>query len=271
MVRHPPQKLLHQLVALVLTHLLFLEHLDFPALSFVAVMQGSISTWRWVLEPLIQPPWHSPLPPLHPQQGLGKLRQHKCHAFQTPEQEMDVFNTILVWLAALRHLILLQPLQRIWRAKSNTFLQLILLLNIFHLFPFFRYNICIRPEKGYCCVQYSLCADANSWSIDSSIATASVDTQCAKDYVGIDGVQGSCNLGYHNLLSSRLCGQKFSTYSTMTPDANSVCGEFFSWYQYSCLSYVDEFPFQTALLLLPLKFTQMIPQMALMRFKEDSV
>ena len=107
---------------------------------------------------------------------------------------------------------------------------------IFHIYPFFRYNICIRPEKGYCCVQYSLCADANSWSIDTSIASASVDTQCAKDYVGIDGVQGSCNLGYHNLLSSRLCGQKFSTYSAMAANANSVCGEFFSWYQYSCLS-----------------------------------
>ena len=52
------------------------------------------------------------------------------------------------------------------------------------------YSICIRQEDGYCCVQYTPCADANSFSIDTmGMATmaAATDTACSLDYVGILG------------------------------------------------------------------------------------
>lgn len=54
----------------------------------------------------------------------------------------------------------------------------------------FRYSWCIRQEAGYCCVQYQACTDANSFSIDSTIAaagTSQVDSLCTLDFVTIPG------------------------------------------------------------------------------------
>jgi hypothetical protein len=55
----------------------------------------------------------------------------------------------------------------------------------------FRYNVCIRPESGSCCVKYQACADQpDAYSLssgDSAITMAKLDTNCALDYVLIDG------------------------------------------------------------------------------------
>ena len=48
--------------------------------------------------------------------------------------------------------------------------------------------MCIRQESGFCCVQYQVCTDTNSFSIDSTIAAAGnsqVDSLCTLDYVTI--------------------------------------------------------------------------------------
>ena len=52
-----------------------------------------------------------------------------------------------------------------------------------------NYDICIRQEDGYCCVQYSPCADPNSYTLDelAIAAEAEVGTLCSLDYIEIDG------------------------------------------------------------------------------------
>ena len=52
-----------------------------------------------------------------------------------------------------------------------------------------NYDICIRQEDGYCCVQYSPCADPNSYTLDEATAAinAEVGTLCSLDYIEIDG------------------------------------------------------------------------------------
>ena len=53
---------------------------------------------------------------------------------------------------------------------------------------FFSYAICIRPEAGYCCVEYVPCADTHSFSLSSLHATMSKqDDLCTEDFVEIDG------------------------------------------------------------------------------------
>ena len=70
------------------------------------------------------------------------------------------------------------------------------------------YSICVRPEMGYCCVQYSVCSDTNSWTTfkDTTITAGALDTSCSLDYVGIPGASGHCNAGYGNVLHSKFCG-----------------------------------------------------------------
>ncbi len=55
-----------------------------------------------------------------------------------------------------------------------------------------EYSICIRPEEGYCCVQYTPCTDERSWTIDlnnAAVANLATETNtlCTEDYVGISG------------------------------------------------------------------------------------
>ena len=51
-----------------------------------------------------------------------------------------------------------------------------------------RYDICIRQEEGFCCVQYSLC-EADSWEIDGNMDTQdkSYTSMCTTDYIEIAG------------------------------------------------------------------------------------
>ena len=88
----------------------------------------------------------------------------------------------------------------------------------------FSYSICVRQEEDYCCIQYSLCSDTNSWSLDNAIdAMAETDTECDKDYVGIDGVSSTCNSDA--VLQGRLCGDVFNAMSGDVKQAGFVCGK----------------------------------------------
>ena len=65
--------------------------------------------------------------------------------------------------------------------------------DIFNSF-FQRYQVCIRPEAGMCCVQYQVCADqSNAFTLSSgAIATgianiAILDSMCTNDYTEIIG------------------------------------------------------------------------------------
>ncbi len=84
---------------------------------------------------------------------------------------------------------------------------------LFHGFLSIRYSVCVRPERGFCCVRYQVqdstipfkiqslsnpapsiqaCSDANSFTLDANQLTggrAEVDDQCVnQDYIGINGI-----------------------------------------------------------------------------------
>merc|ERR1711953_628549 len=81
-----------------------------------------------------------------------------------------------------------------------------------------QYSHCIRQECGYCCIQYQVCSDASSWSIDQgetamtgTTATANVvpgiDTWCSHDYIGIPESNRGCSDSQNGLsFNSRYCG-----------------------------------------------------------------
>ena len=72
-----------------------------------------------------------------------------------------------------------------------------------------EYSICVRPEMGYCCVQYSVCSDTNSWTIHeddgTAISAGKTDTDCSLDFISIAGASGVCTPGA-NVLRSKFCG-----------------------------------------------------------------
>jgi len=75
-----------------------------------------------------------------------------------------------------------------------------------------QYSICIRPAAGFCCVQYQVCGDANSMSLDAQTAMAQQDDLCSEDYVGIPGSSDTCNQsGNVGAVVNRYCGQFLNT------------------------------------------------------------
>ena len=86
-----------------------------------------------------------------------------------------------------------------------------------------NYNICIRQERGYCCVQYSVCSDANSYTLDNDPAMAKVDTNCAADFLGIDGIGQTCNAVPGRVQHTKLCGNIFNVEDTQTVTAMALC------------------------------------------------
>ena len=68
-------------------------------------------------------------------------------------------------------------------------------LVIFLCLSFLSYNVCIRPEDGFCCIQYQVCSDAGSFSlssgaIDPAIAAdlvSKAEADCTNDYISIPG------------------------------------------------------------------------------------
>jgi len=74
------------------------------------------------------------------------------------------------------------------------------------------YNICIRQEKGFCCVQYQVCQETGSFTLDlqQEVAADQVsaeDELCKTDYVRIEGSTSTCSLID---TSNRYCSQKLA-------------------------------------------------------------
>merc|ERR1712018_1062097 len=90
------------------------------------------------------------------------------------------------------------------------------------------YNVCIRQEKGHCCMNYQKCSDTSSWSLDAqaatvAAATAQTGTMCTGDYLEIVGATSVCG---DRELSGRICGLVFSANSPGTAAGDldtSIC------------------------------------------------
>ena len=93
----------------------------------------------------------------------------------------------------------------------------------------FSYNICVRKEAGYCCIQYSVCSDTGSWTISQILAAGSLatDTICAADYVSIAGASAACPSSTPQVIQpvQKICGGIFSGVDTSTVNA-PVCGKY---------------------------------------------
>ena len=91
-----------------------------------------------------------------------------------------------------------------------------------------NYNICIRKEKGFCCVRYSVCTEDNSFNIDAlkdmaADMKALDDELCVKDYIRIEGSSSTCGL---EDATERYCGQKLADVKEGAANL-AICGKFF--------------------------------------------
>lgn len=84
-----------------------------------------------------------------------------------------------------------------------------------------NYNVCVRQSAGFCCVEYSVCAAANSWTLTDTgagIAAGAAantkfalqDTSCTNDFVEISGSSAVCNGAP---IFNRYCGTMLSSYA----------------------------------------------------------
>nr|XP_040574106.1 uncharacterized protein LOC121123088 [Lepeophtheirus salmonis] len=73
--------------------------------------------------------------------------------------------------------------------------------------------VCIRQEKGFCCIDYQVCSEENSMNLDNGasviFATGKIGSSCSKDYIVIEA---SSSTGT-NSLQSRYCGGKLTDVS----------------------------------------------------------
>ena len=84
------------------------------------------------------------------------------------------------------------------------------------------YNICIRKENGYSCVQYTPCSEDKSFTLSTITKEdkGEIGTNCSLDFVEIIGGAASCG---STALINRYCGNKFS--NAQEAAANGVvCG-----------------------------------------------
>ena len=78
-----------------------------------------------------------------------------------------------------------------------------------NLFACFSYNICIRQEAGYCCVQYQVCPDESSndsftlsaFKDTEAARIATQDSECTADYVTIAASSATCSRYYFSSLT----------------------------------------------------------------------
>ena len=89
--------------------------------------------------------------------------------------------------------------------------------------------MCIRPEPGFCCIQYMLCQDEpNPFSLDSGTdGKAKQESDCTLDYIAISGSSVSCVQGSQNgnALTNKYCGQKLNPVKESLTDV-AICGTF---------------------------------------------
>ena len=87
------------------------------------------------------------------------------------------------------------------------------------------YNICVRKEAGYCCVQYYPCSDTGSWSISSKTAAAGTGTNCALDFLIINGGALACSDTNYYDSENKFCDAIFSAAQGGTSNA-AICGKY---------------------------------------------
>merc|ERR1712165_506101 len=73
-----------------------------------------------------------------------------------------------------------------------------------------RYSICIRQEAGFCCNKYSVCSDANSFTLFIDAIGALSDSSCTEDFLLIEGVSEICNSAE---TYNRFCGSNFASFA----------------------------------------------------------
>jgi hypothetical protein len=83
-----------------------------------------------------------------------------------------------------------------------------------------NYNICIRQEDGYCCIEYSVCSDTYSFGVDHYSTIASIEqsgtgSRCTEDFVTIVGGSGTCG---GTALMDRFCGDELAAHTSVSVD-----------------------------------------------------
>jgi len=92
--------------------------------------------------------------------------------------------------------------------------------DIAHL-PNQQYSICLRQEAGFCCAKYSVCTDAESWTLfRDTTPQALVDSDCSEDWVGIEGSSAVCGSPE---TSNRFCGDVLSPFATADLENVEIC------------------------------------------------
>jgi len=86
------------------------------------------------------------------------------------------------------------------------------------------YSHCIRQEAGFCCIQYQVCSDMNSFSIDTMAkedgppvtgGPALHDAACKTlDYVQIENSNGGCTDNGAGIFRSKYCGGFFTDFTS---------------------------------------------------------
>merc|ERR1712226_235180 len=57
-----------------------------------------------------------------------------------------------------------------------------------------NYDVCIRQEEGFCCIEYTVCDEPNAFTLGNVDDKASTDHTCATiDYITIAGSAGECD------------------------------------------------------------------------------
>lgn len=110
--------------------------------------------------------------------------------------QMDACNIILGWREGLLRSISYRPMTITWPIKSEcdpqTYGTRELDSHVALCSVTSSYSVCIRQEKGFCCIQYMPCTDANSFTIDTlAMMMSETDSGCTLDYVGISGDQAT--------------------------------------------------------------------------------
>jgi len=85
-----------------------------------------------------------------------------------------------------------------------------------------QYNICLKHNKGYCCVKYQICNDDSSYTLhnhnddgDVATLTALTESWCANDFIIIEGSSSTCST---TNTVNRYCGEKFSDVDMQAQD-----------------------------------------------------
>jgi len=86
------------------------------------------------------------------------------------------------------------------------------------------YNICVRKQDGFCCVQYQACADqTNPISLDVTAMKQNRDEACSGlDYLRIPGSSQTCTNENGIQLNNKYCGSYLGV-STMTVPNTQIC------------------------------------------------